>query len=54
MTERRAKTALCVTLLVAIDGSEVVAGTPAEFDRHLSAELDRFGRIIREVGIGAQ
>lgn len=39
---------------VATDGSEVVAGTPAEFDRHLRAELERFRRIIREAGIRAQ
>jgi tripartite-type tricarboxylate transporter receptor subunit TctC len=39
---------------VATDGSEVVAGTPEEFDRHLRAELDRFRRIIRDAGIKAQ
>jgi len=39
---------------VATDGSEVVAGTPEAFDRHLRSELERFRRIIREAGIKAQ
>jgi tripartite-type tricarboxylate transporter receptor subunit TctC len=36
---------------LAADGSEGVGSTPAEFDRHMAAEVARFKRVIREAGI---
>jgi tripartite-type tricarboxylate transporter receptor subunit TctC len=36
---------------LAADGSETVGGTPAEFERHISNELTRFRKVIREAGI---
>ena len=33
------------------DGSETVGGTPAEFERHIRNELERFRKVIREAGI---
>jgi tripartite-type tricarboxylate transporter receptor subunit TctC len=36
---------------LAADGSEGVGSTPAEFDRHMAAEIARFKRVIREAGI---
>lgn len=35
----------------AVDGSETVGGTPAEFERHMRNELERFRKVIREAGI---
>jgi tripartite-type tricarboxylate transporter receptor subunit TctC len=32
-------------------GFEVVAGTPEEFLRHVQAESDKLGKLIRENGI---
>jgi tripartite-type tricarboxylate transporter receptor subunit TctC len=36
---------------LAIDGSEAVGGTPAEFERHIRNEVERFRKVIREAGI---
>ena len=36
---------------LAVDGSEPVGSTPAEFDRHMASEVARFRRVIREAGI---
>ncbi len=33
------------------DGSETVGGAPAEFERHIRNELERFRKVIREAGI---
>ncbi len=33
------------------DGSETVGGTPAEFERHIRNEVERFRKVIREAGI---
>ena len=33
------------------DGSETVGGTPADFERHMRNELERFRKVIREAGI---
>jgi tripartite-type tricarboxylate transporter receptor subunit TctC len=36
---------------LAIDGSEAVGSTPAEFERHIRSEVERFRKVIREAGI---
>ena len=36
---------------LAADGSETVGGTPAEFERHIRNEVERFRKVIREAGI---
>ena len=36
---------------LAADGSETVGGTPAEFERHIRHEVERFRKVIREAGI---
>jgi len=36
---------------LAADGSETVGGTPADFERHLRNEVERFRKVIREAGI---
>jgi hypothetical protein len=33
------------------DGSETVGGAPAEFERHIRNEVERFRKVIREAGI---
>lgn len=36
---------------LALDGSETVGSTPAEFERHIRNEVERFRKVIREAGI---
>jgi len=36
---------------LAADGSETVGGAPAEFERHIRNEVERFRKVIREAGI---
>jgi tripartite-type tricarboxylate transporter receptor subunit TctC len=36
---------------LAADGSETVGSTPAEFERHIRNEVERFRKVIREAGI---
>ena len=36
---------------LAIDGSEAVGSTPAEFERHIRNEVERFRKVIREARI---
>jgi tripartite-type tricarboxylate transporter receptor subunit TctC len=36
---------------LAVDGSEGVGSTPAEFDRHMASEVARFRKVIRDAGI---
>ena len=36
---------------LAADGSEPVGSTPAEFDRHMAAEVARFKKVIKDAGI---
>jgi tripartite-type tricarboxylate transporter receptor subunit TctC len=34
------------------DGTEPVGGSPDAFARHLCAEIDKWGKVIRTAGIG--
>ncbi len=36
---------------LAVDGSEGVGSTPAEFDRHMASEVSRFRKVIHDAGI---
>jgi tripartite-type tricarboxylate transporter receptor subunit TctC len=36
------------------DGAEVIGGTPDAFGTHIAAELQKWGRVIREAGIKPQ
>ena len=36
---------------LAADGSEPVGSTPAEFDKHMAAEVARFKKVIKDAGI---
>ena len=50
-TIARGLQALEVKERLAVDGSEGVGSTPAEFDRHMAAEVARFRKVIKDAGI---
>ena len=37
-----------------LDGAEVVASTPKEFDAFLKAEMQNWGKVIKDAGIKAE
>lgn len=43
-----------VLSLLAIDGSEPVAGSPEQYGEHIRMEIDKWRKVIKEAGIGAE
>ena len=43
-----------VTERLAADGAEIVASAPAEFGLHIKSEIEKYGKVIRMIGLKAE
>ena len=39
---------------LAADGADAVGNTPAEFGAHIKSEIDKYGKLVKQIGLRAE